>query len=154
MKAAHTVSLAQEDCLEAVLRLQQAQGAVRVRDLAEALAVHKSTVVAMLKRLTALGYVTHVRYGLIGLTPAGAAIAGRVGARHELIRDVLMGLLLLDPAAADDNACRLEHALDADAHQRLREAVAFVTTRPRLAANWRRAFRAHLTRQPTREGPC
>ena len=32
--------------------------------------------------------------------------AARTGARHVLIRDFLTGLLLLDPAAADANACR------------------------------------------------
>ena len=61
MSVSHPVSLAQEDCLEAVLRLQQSQGAARVCDLATALDVHKSTVVAMLKRLTAQGLVTHAR---------------------------------------------------------------------------------------------
>ncbi len=144
MSVSHPVSLAQEDCLEAVLRLQQSQGAARVCDLATALDVHKSTVVAMLKRLTAQGLVTHARYGLATLTPAGTAIASRVGAQHELLRSLLSDLLLLDPATADANACRLEHALDADAHQRLREAVLFAATRPRLTANWRRSFRAHL----------
>ena len=144
MKAPSPVSLAQEDCLEAVLRLQQAQGAARVRDLSAALGVHKSTVVAMLKRLAAQALITHARYGLVSLTPAGAVIANRTGARHELIREVLTNFLLLDPAAADANACRLEHALDAAAHQRLREAVSLATARPQLAASWQRAFRARL----------
>ncbi|MEI8243713.1 MAG: metal-dependent transcriptional regulator [bacterium] len=144
MSATRPVSLAQEDCLEAVLRLQQAQGAARVRDLSAALGVHKSTVVATLKRLAAQGLVTHARYGLASLTPAGTVIASRTGARHELLRAVLAEFLLLDPAAADANACRLEHALDAAAHQRLREAVGFADARPRLAAGWRRSFRAYL----------
>jgi hypothetical protein len=62
----------------------------------------------------------------------------------ELIREVLMKFLLLDPAAADANACRLEHALDAAGHQRLREAVSLAAARPQLAASWRRALRARL----------
>lgn len=151
MSATRPVSLAQEDCLEAVLRLQQVQGTARVRDLSAALGVHKSTVVATLKRLAAQGLVTHERYGLVTLTPAGAAIAGRTGARHELLRDVLTKFLLLDPAAADANACRLEHALDAAAHQRLREAVGFAAARPRQAAGWRRSFRTHLAAAQSKE---
>ena len=138
------VSLAQEDCLEAVLRLQQTQGAARVCDLAAALNVHKSTVVAMLKRLAMQELVTHAHYGLVSLTPAGATIANQIGARQELNRKVLTDLLLLSPAAADANACRLEHALDTAAHHRLRAAVTFAATRPRLSATWQKAFHAYL----------
>jgi DtxR family Mn-dependent transcriptional regulator len=144
MKRLPPVSLAQEDCLEAVLRLQQTQGAVRVCELATALGVHKSTVVAMVKRLVARGLLSHARYGLITLTTTGATIAGRTGARHDLIRALLVQVLLLDEKAADANACRLEHALDAEAHQRLREAITFAATKPTLATNWRRSFRAYL----------
>jgi DtxR family Mn-dependent transcriptional regulator len=144
MKRLPVVSLAQEDCLEAVLRLQQAQGAARIGELAAALGVHKSTVVAMVKRLAARELLTHARYGLVTLTTTGATIAGRTGARHDLIRALLMQVLLLDEQAADTNACRLEHALDAAAHQRLREAVSFAATKPAMATNWRRAFGAYL----------
>jgi DtxR family Mn-dependent transcriptional regulator len=142
--AAPAVSLAQEDCLEAVLRLECAQGAARVRDLAAALGVHKSTVAVMLKRLAAAGLVAHARYGLARLTPAGRAIASRTGARHAAIRDFLAGVLLLEPAAADANACRMEHILDAAAHGRVRAATRFLALRPRPAAAWRRAFRGFL----------
>jgi DtxR family Mn-dependent transcriptional regulator len=144
MQKLPVVSLAQEDCLEAVLRLQQSQGAARIGELAAALGVHKSTVVAMVKRLAARELLTHARYGLVTLTATGATIAGRTGARHELIRELLMQVLLLDEQAADANACRLEHALDAAAHQRLREAVSFAATKPTTATNWQRAFRAYL----------
>jgi DtxR family Mn-dependent transcriptional regulator len=142
MKRTPPVSLAQEDCLEAAWRLQQEHGAVRVGALAGSLRLHKSTVVAMIKRLAAAGWVTHARYGLIALTPEGAAIAGRTGARHDLIRELLVQLLLLDEGAADANACRLEHALDEAAHQRLREAIRCAAAQPVLAASWQRAVRA------------
>jgi DtxR family Mn-dependent transcriptional regulator len=117
---------------------------VRVGALAGALKLHKSTVVAMIKRLVAAGWVTHARYGLITLTPAGEAIAGRTGARHDLIREVLVQLLLLEEQDADANACRLEHALDETAHQRLRAAARCAAEQPALAARWRRAFTSFL----------
>ena len=139
-----------EDYLEALLRLQEAQGVARVSELAAALGVHKSTVTATLKMLAARGLVVHSRYSSARLTPEGAAAAARVGARHVLIRGYLSRMLLVDPEVADANACRMEHILDAAVIARLEDAARFAVARPRAVANWRRDFRAFMARSRRR----
>lgn len=136
-----------EDYLEAMLRLQQQAGAARVRDLSATLGVHKSTVTATLQALAARGLVVYSRYTAARLTPAGAALAARTTARHVLIRDYLVRMLLLDEPLADANACRMEHILDAGVISRLEVAARFAVAHPRASANWRQGFgrfaRAH-----------
>lgn len=130
-----------------MLRLQQEAGTVRVRDLSSDLGVHKSTVTATLQALAARGLVVYSRYAAARLTPAGAALAARTTARHVLIRDYLMRMLLLDEQVADANACRMEHILDAGVISRLEVAAQFAVAHPRASANWRQGFgrftRAH-----------
>lgn len=140
-----------EDYLEAMLRLQEERAVARVSELAVALGVHKSTVTATLKMLAARGLVVHSRYSSARLTPAGAAAATRVGARHTLIRGYLLRMLLVEPDVADANACRMEHILDADIIARLEDAARFARVRPRAMANWRRGFRAFMARSGGRE---
>lgn len=136
-----------EDYLEAMQRLQKDVGMVRVGELARALGVHKSTVTATLKMLASRGLVVHERYSAARLTSNGVAAATRVGARHSLIRGYLSRMLLLDHAAADANACRMEHILDAAAIARLDAAARFAIARPRAMENWRRAFRSFVAQE-------
>ncbi len=152
MRASRPPSLSFEDYLETLLRLQERQGMARVGELAAALGVHKSTVTATLKALAGRGLVTHTRYAAAQLTADGAAIAARTTARHTLIRDYLTRMLLLDPSAADANACRMEHILDAAVIARLEAVARFAAARPRAAANWQRAFDAYLA-APVRRAP-
>lgn len=134
-----------EDYLEALQRLQEEHGVARVSELAAVLGVHKSTVTATLKSLSARGLVAHTRYGSARLTPTGEAIASRTGARHALIRGYLSRMLLVEPAAADASACRMEHILDPIVISRLEEAARFAAARPRAVANWRRGFSAFMS---------
>ena len=141
-----------EDYLEAVLRLEQAQGVARVSDLAAVLRLHKSTVATTLKTLAARGLITHTRYAAARMTPAGAEIAARVTARHVLIRDYLTHMLLLDASVADANACRMEHILDVNAVARLEDVARFTARHPRVAANWHKAFHSFLAHRPATRG--
>ena len=109
------VSTSTEDYLEAILRLIAEKGAARVRDIAAALSVHKSTVSATLKTLSEKGLVKYSPYEIAILTPTGQEIAQNVSGRHEVIRRFLSEVLAVSDAAAETNACRMEHVLDAEA---------------------------------------
>ena len=107
-----TLSSAQERYLEAVYRLREEKGMARVRDLAAALEVHKSTVTGALHALAERDLVDYEPYEPPSLTPEGEAIARRLAARHRLIGCFLHHVLDVDRETADRNACRLEHAVD------------------------------------------
>ena len=106
------ITSAQEDYLEAILRLAREKGAARVRDIADALSVHKSTVTAALKNLAARKLVNYSPYEMTTLTPKGQALAEEIEEHHASIRQFLTDVLLIDDATAEENACRMEHAMD------------------------------------------
>lgn len=113
------LSATQEDYLEAILQLIVAKGAARVRDIADALGVHKSTVTAALKSLSEKGFVQHSPYELTTLTGSGRRIAEAVVRKHDLIASFLRDVLKVDPETAERNACRMEHVIEAAVLERL-----------------------------------
>lgn len=138
------VSAPMQDMLEAILRLGEEKGAARVRDLAAALGVHKSTVTAALKHLAREGLVKYSPYELVALEPAGRSVAERVTGGHAVFARFLADTLLLDDAAADVDACRLEHAAGPDTIERLRLFALFLAERPRTSKSLKRAFSDYL----------
>jgi DtxR family transcriptional regulator, Mn-dependent transcriptional regulator len=108
-----------ENCLESILQLSTRNGAARVRDLAQTLAVHKSTVTATLRSLANRELVHYSAYEQATLTDRGRQIAEQVARRHDRIRRFLIEALGVDERTADSNACRMEHVMDAEVLERL-----------------------------------
>lgn len=144
------ISAALEDYLEAILRLREAKGAARVGDLAAALSVHKSTVSAALHSLARKGLAHYTPYEAVTLTSKGAAVAREVSLKHGGIRRFLRQILLLDEDAAEENACRMEHGVDAKVMERLILFERFIASRPNMAKDMRQ-FRSYVRRAALRK---
>jgi DtxR family Mn-dependent transcriptional regulator len=147
------VTAPMQDCLEAILRLVEEKGAARVRDLAESLGVHKSTVTAALKHLARAGLVRYAPYELVALEPAGRAVAERVTGDHAVFARFLSEILLLDAKTADADACRLEHAAGPETIERLRQFAEFLAARPGASRALKRSFSTHLAARKRKSRP-
>lgn len=112
------MSMSNEDYLEAVVELSGLEHApVRSVDLAETLSVSKASVnkaVAVLKRE---GYVDQQPYGDIVLTEAGIAYGTSVLDRHKLLLAFLTQVVGIDEGVADEEACKMEHAISDESFQ-------------------------------------
>ena len=137
------VSTSTEDYLEAILRLISEKGAARVRDIAAILSVHKSTVSATLKVLSEKGLVNYSRYEITTLTAAGQEIAQDVHKRHQVIRQFLSEVLGIGGDAAEANACRMEHIMDADVLERLSLFVDFAKRGLTKGDDWAQQFQQY-----------
>ncbi len=71
-----------EDYLEAMAQVAAERGVARVRDIAAALSVHKSTVSGALRSLSEKGLVDYAPYEIATLTPQGQEVARRIARRH------------------------------------------------------------------------
>jgi len=129
-----------EDYLEAIWRLVRAGRAARVRDIACAVGVQMPSVTAALKGLSRRGLVNYDPYELVTLTERGREAAAEIAARHRVLREFLADVLGLDDQVAEDNACRMEHAADAEMLERLGQFVEFVRSCPRAGEDWLKAF--------------
>ena len=130
------VSDSLEDYLETIRALERANKVARVKDIAEKLGVLRGSVTGALKNLAQKGLVHYEPYSFITLTPEGKKIADEVHRRHEVLRDFLQNVLLMEPVQAEENACRMEHAVDRNVIDRLVKFVDYIHQCPRAGRDW------------------
>lgn len=100
-----------EDYLEAILELSHDDEPVRSVDIADHLNVSRASVHKAVQLLLEAGLVSHAYYGQISLTDEGQRLAGEILQRHTMLRRFLTDVLELDDETADQDACRMEHAI-------------------------------------------
>ena len=129
-----------EDYLETILSLEKTNKVARVKDIAEKMGVLRGTVTGALKNLSEKKLINYKPYSFITLTRKGATIAREITRRHEVLKDFLHNVLLLDPDKAEQNACRMEHGMDRTAIDRLVKFIEYVHYCPRTGDDWIKAF--------------
>ena len=130
------VSASAQDYLEAIFRISARNRVARSRDIAQALGVTQSSVTTALKQLSSSGLVNYDPYSYVTLTLAGERIGRSVEARHRFLAGFLEGVLGIDAAVADQNACRIEHTLDEEVFARLTQFADFLASENITAATW------------------
>lgn len=103
-----------EDYLEAILRLQLENGFVRSVDVANKLAVSRPSVSRAMGVLEKDGYIEFGMGNMIKLTQKGREKAEDVYARHKLLTKFLVKITGLSEDQCEENACRVEHKIDKD----------------------------------------
>ncbi|HDH87849.1 MAG TPA: metal-dependent transcriptional regulator, partial [Desulfobacteraceae bacterium] len=100
-----------EDYLEAIYNLAKEKRAVRVRDIAKRLDVKMPTVSNMLKTLSEKGMIDYEKYEYLELTEKGSNVGREIDRRHQILRRFLTNILKIDYNKADEDACKMEHAV-------------------------------------------
>lgn len=143
-----------EDYLEAILELQREHSVARVKDIAGKLGVISGTVTTALRTLAERGLINYKPYSYITLTPKGEKIAKEVLRRHTVIKDFLQCVLLLEERKAEENACRMEHAMDKSAINRLVQFLDYVSKCPRTGEDWISNFNNYFTQNKIAADQC
>ncbi len=110
MKNSSDIGKSAEDYLESMIILKEKNGYVRSIDIAGFLGVTKPSVSVAMKRLREDGYIEMDKSGLITVTDKGMEIADKIYTRHKKLTAFFVSLGV-DPAVAEDDACRIEHDL-------------------------------------------
>lgn len=110
-----------EDYLEAVLVLQKEKGVVRSIDVARFLGVSKPSVSNAVDLLQKGGFLIKDSDYLLSLTDLGREIAERTYEKHRFFTELLTSAGV-DPALAEQDACRMEHMISQQSFERLRDA--------------------------------
>ncbi len=135
-----------EDYLETILSLEKTNKVARVKDIAEKMGVLQGSVTGALKSLAEKKLINYKPYSFITLTRKGATIAREITRRHEVLKNFLHNVLLLDPEKAEQNACRMEHGMDRTAIDRLVQFIDYVHYCPRTGDDWIKAFVNYYSR--------
>ena len=111
-----------EDYLEAVLMLQKKQGMVRSIDLARHMGFSKPSISHAVGVLKNGGFLTVDEDGFLHLTTIGQEVAEKIYERHRFFTEQLVAAGV-DLETAEQEACRMEHAISEDSFQKLKEKV-------------------------------
>ena len=143
-----------EDYLETILELETNHRVARAKDIAEKMGVLRGSVTGALKALADKELINYAPYSFITLTDRGRKIAAEVRRRHSVIRDFLQRVLLLDAERAEENACRIEHAIDRTAVDRLVQFIEYIHFCPRTGEDWIQAFVNYYSQQQANRDDC
>ena len=132
-----------EDYLEAIFDLSLDKKVVRVKDIAKRMDVKMPTVSSMLKTLNDRGLVHYEKYEYIDLTEDGKLVGQEMRRRHGVLYAFLTQILQIDNHVADDEACKMEHALSKATLARLIRFMEFLNTQPAGRKSWLDEFDAY-----------
>ena len=125
-----------EDYLEAIYDLNNEKKVVRVKDIAKRMDVKMPTVTSMLKTLNDRGLVHYEKYEYVELTENGSDVGREMRRRHGILMDFLTNILQVDPLVANEEACKLEHALSPATMDNMTSFIAFIQMCPWPVHNW------------------
>ena len=108
-----------EDYLETIFNLLNQEEEATVKEIANYMKVSLPAVTGAMKNLHDKGYVIYKSYEPVKLTKEGEKIAREVAKRHIIIRTFLNKVLKLNEVEANEEACRLEHAMNPETIKKL-----------------------------------
>ena len=111
-----------EDYLEAVLVLQKKKVMVRSVDLARHMGFSKPSISHAVGVLKNGGFLTVDEDGFLHLTAIGREVAEKIYERHLFFTEQLVAAGV-DWETAEQDACRIEHAISDTSFQKLKEKV-------------------------------
>ncbi|MDY0041963.1 MAG: metal-dependent transcriptional regulator [Desulforhabdus sp.] len=140
------LSASMEDYLEVIFHLEDSNRVARAKDIADQMNVQRASVTGALKALAGRGLINYSPYSYITLTATGRNIARDIIRRHNTLKEFFVTALQLTPEEAEANACRMEHAIDPSAVDRLVHFLEFIKTCPRTGIDWFDAFARYCKR--------
>ena len=112
-----------EDYLKAIYSLGESGGTASTSGIADALEIQPASVTGMVKRLAELGYLEHVPYRGVQLTPLGRTEALRILRRHRILETYLTERLGYRWEDVHEEAENLEHAASGELIERMASAL-------------------------------
>ena len=110
MKGKTDLSASLEDYIEAIYHIIEDKLVARSKEIAASLQVSRASVTEALRALSKKGLINYSPYEAITLTEEGKKAAEDVIFRHEALKRVFIEVLSIEPAIAEEGACRIEHA--------------------------------------------
>ncbi|MGL4521187.1 MAG: transcriptional regulator MntR [Bacilli bacterium] len=119
-----------EDYIEQIYLLIEEKGYARVSDIAEALAVHPSSVTKMVQKLDKDEYLLYEKYRGLILTTKGKKIGKRLVERHSMLEDFLRKIGL-DESKVYTDVEGIEHHLSWEAIDRIADLIQYFDEDPK-----------------------
>ena len=123
-------TVAEEEYLERIYWLEEAELPITGANIARAMQVSPPTVHEMVGRLVADGFIARNPDKSLAFTDDGRDRAGKIVRRHRLVERFLTDVLGVPWDDVHEEAERLEHAMSPKLEERMRAAIGDATTCP------------------------
>jgi Mn-dependent DtxR family transcriptional regulator len=125
-----------EEYVELIYILEQEHGHAHTGTIAAEMDIKAPSVTEMLQKLDKEGLVKYQGYTGATLTAKGKKMARALMEKHRVIQEFLE-LIGIDEAAAERDACQIEHHVSTGSVRRLEKFVEFLQQDPRLLEKFR-----------------
>ena len=129
-----------ENYLEAVLEICAKSKVARVRDVAHAMNVRDASVTQAMKVLEEKKLIARTPNGFLDLTDDGLVYAQEVKTRHTILTQFLVEVFGIDPKQAEEDACRMEHAVSHETFDKFLMMTRFIRQCPQPQCEWLSRF--------------
>lgn len=119
----HVFDESREMYLKTIYLLHKESGHVRSVDVANKLGYSKPSVSRAVKILLNDNAIEVLDNGSIVLTESGLKEAELVYEKHEILTEVFIKHLHLDPKLAEDDACRVEHVISDETFEAIKKLL-------------------------------
>jgi Mn-dependent DtxR family transcriptional regulator len=118
-----SLSPSSQDYLEAILELSNKENEIRSIDIAQLMGVSRASVNKAVGILKDFGYITQQKYSYIELTDYGRKAASSIRERHDTLKTFLIEVLDVSEKTAEEDACKMEHAISSETFGKLKKYV-------------------------------
>ncbi|MFO7916388.1 MAG: metal-dependent transcriptional regulator [Candidatus Krumholzibacteriales bacterium] len=129
------LSSSSEDYIETIFLLESEGRVVRVKDIGKKLGVSLPSVNQALAVLKKKKLIEHEKYGYVELTERGREVGEQIYNRHEILLKFLTEILEVPEKVAEEEACRIEHYIGSQTHERLKNFIGTVLNCPHSNRN-------------------
>lgn len=143
MKKKTSLSASLEDYIEAIYHIIEEKLVARSKEIAARLDVSRASVTEALRALSKKGLINYAPYEAITMTEKGRKVAEDVIFRHESLKRFFIEVLALDPAIAEEGACRVEHTAPPEIISRMISFIDFMQRCPRGGDDLIQGFNAY-----------
>lgn len=130
-----------EDYLEMIYRNCQAEGYVRINQLAEQLHVKASSASKTVNKLSAMGYLAYEKYGIIKLTAKGEMMGAFLLDRHVSVEMFLKYIGVEETVLIETEL--IEHYLSIETLQNIKILNEFLAASPDILERLRQFKETH-----------
>ena len=126
-----------EDYIEAIYNLANEEGKVRSIVIARKLNVSRASVSEAVQKLAKDELVDYSKYNDVTITEKGKKAAQEILSRHKIFTEFFAQILGVSPQEAEENACRIEHVISPEIHNKLKAYINFLNQNPEIISQFK-----------------
>jgi len=135
------LSASLEDYLEIICNRLEESSSIKAVEIAKELNISRASVSEALTRLAEKNLIIYESHKGILITDEGLKAAKHVIQKHNSITDFFENTLGLDRLSAEENACKIEHVIDDNVFERLKDFQEYCLKNRKFTEDFKKGYK-------------